>query len=189
VLHDFLKLIAPITPFISDYLYKRLTGQKSVHLQTWPTTDDLYVDISVKEQMELAREVVELGHQYRKANNLKVRTPLRKIEIKLEKSCLEVCDEIWEVVLKELNIKNISVNGMNYPKVEILISDDELKEEGNMRDLIREIQVERKKLNLKPEDSIILEIPEYPQKYEEMLRKKVMAKEIKAGDRLKVIKV
>ncbi len=137
---------------------------------------------------KLLEKLSNNGHQYRKANNLKVRMPLRKIVLTVDENCESIRDEVWQIVLQELNIKNIEVNGIRYPEQENTITDEELKKEGELRDLVRQIQVERKKMLLKADDLIQLEIPEQYLEYKEFLQKKVNAAEVTKGE-LKVIKI
>ena len=67
--------------------------------------------------MQLARKVVEAGHAIRKTRNLKVRIPLARLEIDIESDVSQVSDGVWDIVLKELNVKNIRVNKrVQYPK-------------------------------------------------------------------------
>ena len=58
---------------------------------------------------------------------------------------------------------------------------EDLKREGKVRDLIRKIQEERKKLGLRQNQFIKLELPDYPKEYEDIIARKVMAKSIKKG--------
>ncbi|MBQ9540344.1 MAG: isoleucine--tRNA ligase, partial [Alphaproteobacteria bacterium] len=41
VLTEFCKILAPFAPFISEHIYKNLTGAESVHLADWPMAQDI----------------------------------------------------------------------------------------------------------------------------------------------------
>ena len=99
ILTTFLRLAAPITPFITDHLYRQLTGE-SVHLAKWPKTAKVRVDADLEKQMTLAREVTRLGLAARSAANIKVRQPLAEVFGPSIKN-----KEIVQIVTDELNVK------------------------------------------------------------------------------------
>lgn len=111
VFERFLRAIAPIVPFHSEFLYRKLTGAESVHLQPWPKVEESLVHPDLEEQTTIARQICEIGHQIRKTNAWKVRKPLAKLEITIDADCSKISDSIWQTVLEELNVKNILVNG------------------------------------------------------------------------------
>ncbi|MFY9177508.1 MAG: isoleucine--tRNA ligase [Caldicoprobacterales bacterium] len=99
------QLIAPFAPFISEEIYKNLTGELSVHLSYYPKADLELVDEKVEERMDLVRSMVTLGRAARESARIKVRQPLQKIYVdgKYE-------DLIWDLVpliKEELNIKEV----------------------------------------------------------------------------------
>ncbi len=73
------RLMAPIVPFLTDYVWGILRGPEdpeSVHLTTWPVADPGLLDRELSEQMGLARRLVELGRSARAAASLGIRQPL-----------------------------------------------------------------------------------------------------------------
>ena len=75
------RLMAPITPFITDYIWGVLReddAPESVHLATWPTADDSLIDTELAAQMALVRRLVELGRSARASAVVKVRQPLAR---------------------------------------------------------------------------------------------------------------
>jgi isoleucyl-tRNA synthetase len=73
------RLMAPIVPFLTDYVWGILRGPEdpdSVHLATWPVADPGLVDKSLSAQMGLVRRLVELGRSARAAASLGIRQPL-----------------------------------------------------------------------------------------------------------------
>lgn len=103
VLTTFLRLAAPITPFITDHLHRKLTGE-SVHLADWPRAQSTYIEADLERQMALAREVVRLGLAARSAANIKVRQPLAELlgpQIKNK--------EIVQIIVDELNVKKYEI--------------------------------------------------------------------------------
>jgi isoleucyl-tRNA synthetase len=183
------KLAAPMIPFITEEMFLNLTAEESVHLQDYPEVDPKFVNEKLIEDMIVVRKIAEAGNSKRKEVAIKSRQPLASLTYEWT----EPLDKgLEEIIAGELNVKKVEFNKKNIdtPVVRLdLTMTSELKEEGQVRDYIREIQVERKKLNLKPGDLIILELPEISEKYKDMLMKKVNAKEIKQGSTVKVTPV
>jgi isoleucyl-tRNA synthetase len=74
-------LLAPVTPFLSDYLWGVLRpagGPDSVHLASWPACDETLIDPTLSAQMALARRLVELGRSARSAASVRTRQPLSR---------------------------------------------------------------------------------------------------------------
>lgn len=107
------KLTSPFTPFIAEELYQNLNQvtnlekTESVHLTKFPDTG--YREPELEEKMEIAQNVVYLTRAIRAKNNLKVRQPLRKIMVVLDKSRQEALMQMKDVVLDEVNIKDLIV--------------------------------------------------------------------------------
>jgi len=81
VLDTLTRLMAPITPFITDYLWDVLRpdgSPDSVHLASWPVADGSLIDTDLATQMGLVRRLVELGRSARASAVVKVRQPLAR---------------------------------------------------------------------------------------------------------------
>jgi isoleucyl-tRNA synthetase len=75
------RLMAPITPFLTEYVWGVLRTEgspNSVHLASWPTADPSLIDERLSAQMALARRLVELGRSARAAAVVRVRQPLAR---------------------------------------------------------------------------------------------------------------
>ena len=107
------KLTSPFAPFISEEIYRNLndvTGREkfeSVHLSEFPKP--LYFDKVLEEKMDIAQKVVYLTRSMRAKNNLKVRQPLQKIMVVVEESKREALAKIKDVILDEVNIKDMVI--------------------------------------------------------------------------------
>jgi isoleucyl-tRNA synthetase len=107
------KLTAPFTPFISEAIYLDLNGEtkrekyESVHLAAFPKTT--FRDKALEEKMEVAQNVVYLTRAIRAKSNLKVRQPLKKIMVALDKSKHEALSKMRDVILEEVNIKELLI--------------------------------------------------------------------------------
>ncbi len=107
------KLTSPFAPFISEELYTSLnsvTGKEkfdSVHLSEFPKTS--YKNAELEGKMDIAQKVVFLTRAMRGKNNLKVRQPLRKIMVVVDNSQRAALEEMKNVILEEVNIKELII--------------------------------------------------------------------------------
>ncbi|KKQ61616.1 MAG: Isoleucine-tRNA ligase, partial [Parcubacteria group bacterium GW2011_GWC1_38_22] len=106
------KMLAPFAPFVSEEIYKNLTGKESVHLADLPTGDRHHVDEFLNDEMRRIREIVTEGLQLRAQAKMKVRQPLAKVFIK---GIFE--DELMEIIKEELNVKEVVVDAAQEAKV------------------------------------------------------------------------
>ncbi len=145
VLVDLSRLMAPFTPFISEEIYRNLTGEESVHLAEWPKVDT-EIDTDLIEQMILTREIITRGLQFRTDAKIKVRQPLEyMVGPKIE-------EVFQDIVKEELNVKD-------YREGPIALGTEitaKLRLEGEAREIIRAIQEGRKKALFNVEDRIVL---------------------------------
>jgi isoleucyl-tRNA synthetase len=107
------KLLSPVTPFLAEEIYLNLnsvTNQEpfeSVHLSSLPGV--IYQDKNLEGKMEIAQQVVYLTRSMRAKANLKVRQPLKKIMVVVEKSKKDSLKYMKDVILDEVNIKELIV--------------------------------------------------------------------------------
>ena len=107
------KLTAPFAPFLAEAIYLDLNKEtkrenfESVHLTEYPNVT--YRDKALEDKMAIAQNVVYLTRAIRAKNNLKVRQPLRKIMVALESSRQEALAKMKDVILEEVNIKELVV--------------------------------------------------------------------------------
>ncbi|PIW73107.1 hypothetical protein CO005_03240 [Candidatus Roizmanbacteria bacterium CG_4_8_14_3_um_filter_34_9] len=183
-------IISPFIPFVAEEIYTNLTGKESVNLENWPLINEKLKmkNEKLEGEMNTARKIVEAGQAERKLTGVKVRIPLSNLSVKSEIAAnLTVSDEVWDVVLKELNIKNITINNdFHYPKKEVKVTEKQLQKEGRLRELIREIQSQRKLKGLKTDEKINLTIPKEFESETESIGKRVLAKNIRFGDKVEV---
>ncbi len=99
------KICAPMTPFMPEEIYQKLTGEKSVHLADFPVEDETLIDDAVEERMDLVRDVCSLGRFAREEVNIKVRQPIQKLI--LPKSDQIIIGDLLPVIQEELNVKEV----------------------------------------------------------------------------------
>lgn len=111
VIVELLKLIAPVSPFLSDKLYMTLTDDdNSVHLSEFTLPAEENIDLQLEEEMHLAQEVVYLIRSVRVKNNLKVRQPLRQILVPvLSERDKNMLLKVKDIILEEVNVKELNI--------------------------------------------------------------------------------
>ena len=106
VLIGFIKLVAPITPFITDDIYMKLTGEESIHLSDFPKFDKTKVNEKIEKRMDLVRDLISLGRNAREEAKIKVRQPIN--EVILDGSNESLISDLTDLIKEELNVKNVS---------------------------------------------------------------------------------
>ncbi|HXW46698.1 MAG TPA: DUF5915 domain-containing protein, partial [Streptosporangiaceae bacterium] len=110
VLDVLTRLMAPITPFLPDYVWSVLRpadAPDSVHLARWPDFDPALIDATLAGQMALARRLVELGRSARSAASVKVRQPLSQALVSAP-GFASLPAELVTQVADELNVRSLS---------------------------------------------------------------------------------
>ena len=108
------RLLAPVTPFLSEAMYRNLvarvdeTAPDSVHLSDWPVVDESAIDADLSDSVNLARRLASLGRSARASSRLKVRQPLAELLVDVrterERGFLPL---IEEQLKEELNVKSV----------------------------------------------------------------------------------
>jgi isoleucyl-tRNA synthetase len=106
------KLMSPIAPFFSDWLYTNLndntTAIDSVHISEFPKVNVLHIDANLEKRMEMAQKISSMILSIRKKENLKVRQPLQKIQIPiLDTEFKQHVEAVKDIILAEVNVKEL----------------------------------------------------------------------------------
>ena len=107
------RLMAPVSPFYSDMLYRDLTGStKSVHLMPYPTACERVIDSDLEHRMAMAQKVTSMVLALRRKKNLKVRQPLTSIMIPVTDDAQRTAIEaVSDLITSEVNVKGIKFVG------------------------------------------------------------------------------
>jgi isoleucyl-tRNA synthetase len=186
----FSKVAAPVIPFITEYVYKDLTGKESVHLADWPSSGAKIEnqDAKLVGEMALVRKICELGHAQRKENSVKVRQPLSKVTINYIGESLG--KDLEQLIIDEINVKLVEwrkdANALD-PVVSLDIEiTPQLKAEGEARELVRQIQDLRKEAGCKVTDRIKVFAPNWPKGFEDYIKKETLAEILESGDNVSI---
>ena len=202
VLEKLALVMAPFTPFIAENIWQRVKNDgSSVHLQFWPKAEDTLMDNELLDEMDKARKVVEISHSLRAESKIKVRQPLASVTVgggvKLKQELLDIiADEVnvKKVVLGEVkNEKGLAVKELSDITIALDTRiNEELEAEGWMRDFVRAVNDNRKKMGLTLKDLILVEFKSENSKINQVIEanKKVLGKqtlssEIKFNESLK----
>ncbi len=148
-------------------------NKESIHLTDFPEVNPMLIDEELNLSMERVRQIVTIGLSLRAKKGIKVRQPLQTLFVK---ELGNITEELWELVKEELNIKEIKEKtnldelilenklpqdliGITEKEETIAIDlklNEDLLLEGEMREVVRQIQEGRKKAGFNIEDHIIL---------------------------------
>ncbi len=110
------KLMAPVAPFFSDWLYQNLNNStkkeahQSVHLADFPVANEEAINKDLEQRMDYAQRISSLVLSLRKnpTVNIKVRQPLQKILLPvLDQDFVAQVDQVKDLILAEVNVKEI----------------------------------------------------------------------------------
>jgi isoleucyl-tRNA synthetase len=142
--------MAPAMPYYAEYLWQSIKEDadvNSVHLAKWPSSSP--VREGIREEMAQTRDIVTAALEARTKAGIKVRQPINTVYGP------ELKSDLASIVLDELNAKYYQTD--KTIKIDTNLT-PELLAEGAVRELMRAIQGERKKLGLEPSDQIELSI-------------------------------
>lgn len=146
--------IAPVMPFFAEDLYQRVKSPldpESVHLALWPAHID--IDEQLLTDMERIRELASVGLQEREKAGIKIRQPLSLLTVKV----LPANPDLRIILKEEVNVKDVVEDATILGDLVLDTTlTPELKEEGQVRDIIRAIQDLRKTQKLTISDRPIL---------------------------------
>ncbi len=83
VLRNYLKLLAPLCPFITEKLYldlfKDIEKKESIHLCEYPKSNKNLINKKLEEEFEIAQEIIENVQALRQEQKIKLRWPIKAV--------------------------------------------------------------------------------------------------------------
>lgn len=171
-----LKMLGSVTPFLSDYLYRRFFKKyettESISLLEIPEEDPSLIDIALEKRVEIVKEIFSAALTSRQEAEKGLRWPLRKLYVETQshevakalssfKQMLSILLNIKEIETcdKKPDEKGLCEQSFSYGKTHLdSVMDEALYEEGIVNEIKRRIQALRKKEGLVPDDKIALHI-------------------------------
>ena len=111
ILLDLAKLLAPITPHISEDIYQNLDKSKlTIHASSWPSAEETKLDTALESQMVYLREIVEAVFSARQKANLKLRWPCKRIIINAESEQVQAAiNSLNDILRDQTNTKAVEL--------------------------------------------------------------------------------
>lgn len=99
------QLAAPFAPFITEEIYRNLTGEVSIHVSHYPEADENLIDKRIEDRMDLVRDLVTLGRAARESVKIKVRQPIQNVVVDGKHEAL--IGDLVPLIMEELNVKEV----------------------------------------------------------------------------------
>ncbi len=106
VLVNLSKIVAPLMPFISEYVFKVLTGEESVHLVDYPMLNEIKLDEKLVSEMDFLQDLCSAGKFIREEKNLRNRLPLKSLTV-VGNNLDFIGTQYQEIIKDELNVKEV----------------------------------------------------------------------------------
>ncbi|QEJ95034.1 isoleucine--tRNA ligase [Treponema phagedenis] len=107
----FTLVAAPVVPFITETIWQNLRTDEdpeSVHLADYPVYEPAARDAALEFKMETVQKAVSMGRSLRYQFNLKIRQPLKAVEIVTRNTEEKrVLLEMEDSIIDELNVKEV----------------------------------------------------------------------------------
>ena len=110
-LKNCIKLLAPITPFITESIYLESFKKKdSIHLEDFPKTNKKLINKKLEENMKTIMNIVEASNSLRLDKKIRLKYPLQKLIINGNENILKPVKCIPHILKLMANVKEISTN-------------------------------------------------------------------------------
>ncbi|MCU1479305.1 MAG: isoleucine-tRNA ligase [Subtercola sp.] len=106
VLETVTRVAAPLIPLVGEYIWKGLTGGRSVHLEDWPNENAFPADPGLVHTMDQIRAISSTALSLRKQAGKRVRLPLSNLTIVTEN--VEALARFEYILREELNVKKVT---------------------------------------------------------------------------------
>ncbi len=108
---DTAKLLAPITPFISEEIYRNLEGKyPTIHMESWLKPDDDQIDTTLETHMTIIQNLSEGVLSARQKAKLKLRWPCKRIIVSAdEQDVVDAVKSLEEILISQVNTKSIEI--------------------------------------------------------------------------------
>jgi valyl-tRNA synthetase len=125
------KMLAPITPFITEELwqnfFKKYENDLSVHVSSWPKANENLIDKDAEEIGDVTVAIISYLRQYKNKRGLALNAPIEQITIECDDKLKKRLERVFEDIKGTIKVKNIDFGKgdiliENYPiKITVLI--------------------------------------------------------------------
>ena len=109
VLVNLSKIMAPLMPFLCEYVYKNLTGGESVHLADYPQLENIKLDETLVDEMDFLQDLCSAGKFIREEKNLRNRLPLAGLTV-VGDNLGFLNGQYQDIIKDELNVKEVKID-------------------------------------------------------------------------------
>ncbi len=175
------RIMAPIAPFITEEIYRNLTGEESVHLTDWPEFNADMIDVQLQAEMTDAIKLASILNDMRKQKGIRVKIPFKILSYSGPR---EFSAGVLQIIQEEANIyelkydkkeENFSVAGSTDEENQDLVA-------GQVRDIVRKIQAERKNLGTTFDELVDVVLEEWPEEFKSEIQKKALVRNLSKGE-------
>ena len=109
VMRILVKLLAPLTPYASEYVYLNLLKEreKSVHLTKWPEAEQS--DAELEKKMDVAREISQSVLSVREKMQRTLRWPVKEVfVVSSDDMARKAIEDLSGLIMTQANVKRIS---------------------------------------------------------------------------------
>jgi isoleucyl-tRNA synthetase len=167
VLERLIKVLAPVCPFMTDYIYQKNFDKESIHLSDWPEVEEKMISQILEKEMEDAKAIIESSSAQRQKNGIKLKYKLPMVTVIGTEEHLDAAKNFHKVIEQMANVKEVkrTLSGLDEKTegLKVVLSTEitpELKNEWLLSELVRNVQDARKKSGLEIKDRIELFLPE-----------------------------
>ncbi len=159
VLENLLKLMAPVTPYVADNIYREMYGKDSVHLQLWPRADKKLMITELEQGMDIVKDLVESANALRHEKSIKLRWPVSELNVKTDKHGETAVKNFSQVIKEMANVRNVRTvkkkpqKGKDFFNGTLALG-EVLMDDALLREFCRKVQIARKEANLMVKDKI-----------------------------------
>ncbi|MDX1685200.1 MAG: isoleucine--tRNA ligase [Saprospiraceae bacterium] len=108
------KLMAPLSPFFSDWLFRNLnnvsnkSSHESIHLAFFPEKNEAMINDDLEQRMDYARRISSMVLSLRKKERIRVRQPLKRVLLPvIDDKFKKAVEAVEDLIKAEVNVKEI----------------------------------------------------------------------------------
>lgn len=188
VLMNLLKLMAPILPHLTEFIYLNFSEKfnqklpESIHLLEFSSFNEKLIDLELEKEFDLIKEISQAVLSLREKEKLRLRWELKELAIESEKLSFK---ETKEILASMVNVQKVVVV-KSIPEGKFVSSeiaglkihlnteaDNELKAKWELAELTRLIQSERKNKGFNPNEIVEMKFDCSDKKFEEKFKSEI----------------
>ena len=199
----FLIALAPVSPFLAEYLYQKLgeefgVARKTIFLEEFPKEDEKEIDKDLEKEVEILMEIFDYIANVRSSLGIKQRYPVKFVVLPREiKKEIKNLEGFVDLAKRFLNSNEILFEGdrevSNYVEVEsrfgvIKVSKDFDFDKAFISELARNIQETRKKLGYKVFEKLLVRIYAKEENIRNLIENNIKILESRTNSKIEVYK-